>query len=388
MNVQYQLNQDRNSFVSSPISITLLVSMLVCGTEGKTLEELCLALNVDPTKTREMIGYLTNLYKELNNGGVVKITNVILSGPQLTTEYTKQINVYGKCKQINTSDISTLVKQINDYVKTNTKGMIDKIINERELQNVTMVLSNAIYFYSEWKENFKASDTKKREFRGLREVRREELMWISHIFSYLETTKYKLLEMPYNKNNYFFGVILPMNNKSKNDKNKNIGKSNEFFNESESEDNSDDNSDNSDPDNENVRIENVIRPFLLSNEEFKSNLTKFLRVKVEVTIPKFTLESEIDVSPTLKKMGIKKLFTNPESNMFVEKNSTFVPIIKQKVKIIVNEVGTEASASTIGIFKTRCRIEYPPKTYYFTADRPFSYYIRYNDTILFEGIYE
>lgn len=383
MNIQYQLNQNRNSYVSSPISITLLMSMLACGLEGETSEELCVALNVDPNKKREMIGYLTNLYNELNNGGVVKMTNIVLSKPQLTTEYTNQINAYGKCEQIDTSDVSALVKKINDHVNTNTNRMIKKIVNEKELKDVVMVLINTIYFYSEWKEKFKMSNTKRRDFRGLKEVRKEELMWMSHNFSYLETAKYKLLEMPYRKSNYFFGVVLPMS------KDTNVQKSSNSIAQNKYDSDDSDDSDYSDDEYSNSEVvENVVQPFLLSNEEFKSNLTKFSNVKVDVTLPKFTLESEMDLIPTLKKMGINKLFTNAESNMFVEKIPTFVSMIKQKAKIIVNETGTEASAVTFGVLKGKCTMKKPQKTYYFTADRPFSYYIRYNDTILFEGIYE
>ena len=101
---------------------------------------------------------------------------------------------------------------------------------------------------------------------------------------------------------------------------------------------------------------------------------------------------EINMIPILKKLGVKKIFngTTDISNMSSSKESINISIIKQKVKIIVEENGTEASAATIiaGV-KTGARRKPISKTYNFVADHPFTYYIVHvpSQIILFSGMY-
>ncbi|KAK0075195.1 hypothetical protein PV325_007248 [Microctonus aethiopoides] len=71
-------------------------------------------------------------------------------------------------------------------------------------------------------------------------------------------------------------------------------------------------------------------------------------------MPKFKIESELDLIPTLNDMGIYDMFgdTADFSNLTPENNLKVTKII-QKAFINVDEKGSEASAATASVFVSR-----------------------------------
>lgn len=102
-----------------------------------------------------------------------------------------------------------------------------------------------------------------------------------------------------------------------------------------------------------------------------------------VIIPKFKIETEIDLVGVLQRMGVKDLFLEGVADLsgISGDKDLFVPIMKHKAVIEVDEKGAEAAGATVaGIFSR----SYPPR---FLLDRPFFYVIKdSNNTILFAGI--
>ncbi|KAH0619383.1 hypothetical protein JD844_015296 [Phrynosoma platyrhinos] len=81
--------------------------------------------------------------------------------------------------------------------------------------------------------------------------------------------------------------------------------------------------------------------------EWKSNMTRVTRLLV---LPKFSLESEADLRVPLEALGMTDMFDARKANFssLSDRESLFVTQALQKVKIEVNESGTEASAATGG----------------------------------------
>ena len=110
--------------------------------------------------------------------------------------------------------------------------------------------------------------------------------------------------------------------------------------------------------------------------------------KVEVTLPRFKLESELDLNEPLNKLGMTDMFDEFKADFSGmtggTKNRLFVSIVKQKAFVEVNEEGTEAAAATAAVMMGRSR---QPEPEQFTCDRPFMFLIRDNLTgmILFSG---
>ena len=105
--------------------------------------------------------------------------------------------------------------------------------------------------------------------------------------------------------------------------------------------------------------------------------------KVDVTIPKFKLETTIPLNDPLKKLGMTDMF---EAANFhgISDTPLYVSTVIQKAFIEVDEVGTTAAAATaLGRKKMSRRPQLPE----FKADHPFLFHLRDLQTgmLLFQG---
>lgn len=108
---------------------------------------------------------------------------------------------------------------------------------------------------------------------------------------------------------------------------------------------------------------------------------------VEVTLPRFHVESDFDLQPALKKLGIVRLLDRSNGAALpgiVSKRKLYVSGVMHSVRIDVDEEGTEASAYT-GDTITGTMVLTPPKPLLFHVDHPFLYLVRSGDQIVFLG---
>jgi serine protease inhibitor len=99
--------------------------------------------------------------------------------------------------------------------------------------------------------------------------------------------------------------------------------------------------------------------------------------EVEVSIPRFTQEKELNLIPILNRLGVKDLFNMDARLDNLSPDPAFVSLMKHKSVVIVDEKGTEAAAVTIALVMEKCLPREPEK---FCLDRPFKYYIRHLPT--------
>jgi serpin B len=118
------------------------------------------------------------------------------------------------------------------------------------------------------------------------------------------------------------------------------------------------------------------------NEQMDSTL-------VDVSLPRFETDTDIDLKPIMTKLGMPDAF-NPFKADFRNFCNTevYIELMKQVAKIKVDEEGTEAAAVTvIGFVDTSIGPE--PQYVTFHANHPFLYVISEQQTgaVLFIGQY-
>jgi serine protease inhibitor len=120
----------------------------------------------------------------------------------------------------------------------------------------------------------------------------------------------------------------------------------------------------------------------LTGKNLTAWLGKLQRMSVEVTLPRFKMDTDYSLGDILKKMGMKLAFTrvadftgmsasrNPDDRLYISK-------VLHKAFVEVNEEGAEAAAATavIMVKKDSAPASFPFNPV-FRADRPFLFLIR------------
>ncbi len=206
---------------------------------------------------------------------------------------------------------------------------------------------NAIYFLGAWLKEFDPELTTEDIFYLRdREMVSTDFMRRSDTLPYFENDEKQLLEIPYNGGDFSMLFVLPAQGKT---------------------------------------LEEVERG--LDAEAFADMVEKMNEREVEVFIPSFKAETQIDLEDILANMGMETAFNRfaDFSGMTGELDLMLDKVIHQAV-IEVSEEGTEAAAATavVVIRKTSIDPDQPPV---FRANRPFLFFVKDNTTqnILFSG---
>lgn len=104
--------------------------------------------------------------------------------------------------------------------------------------------------------------------------------------------------------------------------------------------------------------------------------------EVDLTLPRFRLDSDLELRTALERMGIKDLFNPAKAKLTkISQYPTYVSRVFHKAVIEVNEEGTVAAAATGG------SIAFKQKPTQFAVNRPFAFLIveRERSIVLFAG---
>lgn len=233
--------------------------------------------------------------------------------------------------------------KINEEVNKTTHGMIPKIVDEGDVPIETaIVLVNAIYFKSDWEKKFDV-DRGSGNFTLIdgSQVHANMIYSRERTVPYFENDLFQVASIPYKDNLYEFIIILP----------KDVANG---YNQLKS----------------------------LTFEDQENLLNQMRKMKINIRMPKFTIETKSQLTPIFSALGMSRAFTG--NAQCTDPNvSYFVSSIIQDAKIELDENGTVAAAATAMMM--RC-MAYIPETS-INADHPFIYILRNASTkaILFEG---
>lgn len=331
----------------SPLSIELALAMTANGAKGKTLDEMQELLGGDIT-IDELNEYLYSYVNSLPSGEKYKvdIANSIWIRDEegrLTIEdnfLKKNADYYGAAAYKAPFDSST-VRDINNWVNDNTDGMIDKVIEEIPYDAI-MYLINALVFDAEWQKIYERNEIYDGVFTTEAGEERDVQMMFSSESKYFKTDSAKGFFKNYKDAKYSFVGILP---------------------------------------DEDMTLDEYIAS--LDGEELLAVLDGAENGMVNVDLPKFEYEYELEMNNVLKSLGMPTAFDSQNADFTGIGRSIydniFICRVLHKTHIKVDERGTKAGAVTV-IEMFDCGAAMPPLT--ITLDRPFVYMIIDNETNL------
>lgn len=335
----------------SPHSLLSALGMCAAGAKNETLNELVKLLGV-PEDEEERKAYFRQLVEECTvNGKEYELTtaNALWSrtGLMLVQEFLDvvQRDYGGSLNEVDFDHPSFVVKKINDWCKEQTKDKIKEIIDEKFIDEDTLlILTNAIYFLGKWQSQFDKSKTKDEVFHNADGKQPKiPMMKQNGKFQYGETELFQVLEMPYQGDDLSMMVLLPN---------------------TESTEHID---------------QNLANSYQLAIDSLQR--TK----EVHVSFPKFTLETKYELGPTLVELGAKCAFSDYANFSGITKEERLkISEVVHKAFVKCDEEGTEAAAVT-AVSMARCLSVSRPIV--FIANHPFVFFIRNvkTNTILFVG---
>ncbi|TVQ46654.1 MAG: serpin family protein [Gloeocapsa sp. DLM2.Bin57] len=347
----WKYNQQENIFIS-PSSMSFALSMLYNGATGETAREMREVLHTKDLDL-EMINRQNQTIRDILTDIDPQVQLAIANSLWLKKDFSFQAEFLSNNQTFYNAQISELdfsspeaVVTINNWVNENTAGKITKIIDEIDEAIDRLCLINAVYFKGDWTYQFNPQKTTERAFylTNGQEVS-VEMMSQKSRFYYLETEDFQAVSLPYgateNLNMYIF---LPSEES-------NLG---EFIG-------------------------------LLNLENWQQWLSQMRPIKVNLYLPKFTIEYNRDMENILIELGMQRAFLEIQAEFdAMTKEEVYVNKVKHKTFIEVNEEGTKAAAVTAIIVSTGFT-ESPTMT--MKVNRPFFYVIgeRQTGTIIFMG---
>ncbi|MFW6143607.1 MAG: serpin family protein [Patescibacteria group bacterium] len=350
---EYRAEQGNLFF--SPYSISSALAMTYEGAAGETADEMrtVLRLTEDTEQVREGFSQINNRLNKEDKSYDLTTANSLWGQEDypFAEDYLATVEEYygGKLTNLDfKNNTEEARKTINLWVESKTEDRIKNLISKGVLNSLTrLVLTNAIYFKSDWENQFDSKKTEEAEFTlNSGETVSVEMMHKTAKFNFAEDEVVKVLEMPYEDGELSMLVVLPKENDL-----------------------------------------SAVEKFL-TRDKFDDWLDNLKQEEVVVTFPKFKYETKYQMANTLESMGMVRAFDAEKadfSGLTGGENDLFIDKVIHQTFIEVDEAGTEAAAATAVTMMTTSLPEEEPKI--FEADHPFVFLIKDNqtDTILFLG---
>jgi serpin B len=342
----------------SPFSISTAMAMVYAGARNETALQMSQTMNCQPNDKFHS-DYKHLLFK-LHEGTEGKIKLNIANGLWAQKDFKFQesyfdvvkSNYASELKNVdfrNNADREATRNEINTWVEKNTNDKIRNILSQRDLNALTrLVLVNAIYFYGDWANPFEKESTKPKPF-SLVDGTETMVPFMNQQgrYNYYEDSKIQVIEIPYKESKASMVIFLP-------------------------------------------KIKDGISEFAksLDDKYYQEIIGSLLSTDVRVSLPKFKMDLQLELSNTLSQMGMPIAFSQDGADFsgMTGSRDLYISKVIHQAFINVDEKGTEAAAATVVTMSLMMAPQHvEPK--YFNADHPFVFLIKDNTTgsILFMG---
>ncbi|XP_049308953.1 serine protease inhibitor 42Dd [Bactrocera dorsalis] len=343
----------KQNIVFSPFSIQTCVALAFAGASGETADQIAEGLKFASNFHPEVATTFAFVFDKYKDSELLKIANKVYvqQGHELKPDYQTELkeSYNAETENVNFEDSENVAATINSWVEDKTAGKIKDLVQASAFSALTrLVLLNALHFKGLWAHKFEEEQTVEDDFW----ISEEESVKVQYMnqkakfgYGFFEELDCQALELPYKDSDLSMLVLLPNEREGL----KTLAE----------------------------KLKSVNLVDLAGNLEANED--------VVVQLPKFKVEYEVELTETLKKLGITKIFSEEAEfgNMLESPEPLQVSNVFHKAVIEVNEEGTEAAAATAMIMMTRCLL-IPLQ---FVADRPFFYAIWNKRNILFAGAF-
>jgi serine protease inhibitor len=353
---ELQKEDEKKNIFISPLSISTALVMIYNGAESLTRDAIAETLQIKEMSLtdinegyRNLIDSLENVESQvsLNIGNSIWISKSFEPSVKVGFKDTLKKHFRSEILPRQFSDPKT-VDEINAWVKRETTGKIDKIIDNID-QGTLMFLISAIYFKGDWVKKFNESKTRQRSF-YLQNGKKLSVAMMSNIeeFLYYSDDSVQVARLPYGRDKLAMYVLLP---------------------------------------NEGVTLDSFIQT--LDQEKLDSVLARMNMIEIELQLPKLKLEyGKKQLNNALIRLGMGIAFDRESADLkgiaSVDSENLSISFVDHKAVVEVSEKGTEAAAVTnIGIRSAQMLIT----TRRFVVNRPYLFVIRddRSGSILFMG---
>jgi serpin B len=342
----------------SPYSLSAALAMLYVGARGKTADEMACVMHFDADAAKVSDGYAA-LARDLAGDGSphgyeLAIANALWGQkgygflPDFLARLRKSFGA-GLVETDFANDAEGSRAAINAWVEKETKAKVKDLVPPGVLTRDTrLVLANAVYFKGLWATPFPKAATQNADFHlaGGRKIS-AATMRLTQMFPYMDNGDTQAVEMPYKDSSLAMVLFLPKKADGL------------------------------------AALEKT-----LSADKVAVRLARFQPAEVLVTLPRFTMTGQVQLSKVLADLGMPTVFEQGGadfSGMSGGQEPLHLSEVVHKALVEVNEEGTEAAAATAVVTKPAAEDFYQPKI--FRADHPFLFLIRdtKSGAILFIG---
>lgn len=345
------LGHSQKNLFFSPLCVASNFAMLYPGSVGETKNEIQRFFHF-----RQSVDENSHLFNKLNNeilaksngSSEVNVANAlwIQKDFKIKKPYVEQTKTYFNSELYLQDFVNSPEKSceaMNRWVSAKTKNKINNLISDNELNKLTrFVLTNAIYFEGKWRSEFDKNHTKDTIFYNSDNTQSTiEMMHKTDSFNYFEDSLFQAIEIPY-EDDYSMIVFLPKSDSAR---------------------------------------------FEYTFQNYQKAMSSMNYLEVILSLPKFSLNNEIQFSDVLKSNGIRKAFSD-QADFSVIADKLSIGNCYQSSYVTVNEEKTVATATGVVCIASMAGfIENPDPPKIFNANHPFTFAIvsKMTKAILFLG---
>ncbi len=314
-----QITDDKENTFFSPASILLALGMTTQGANNQTLRQMLDVFHMGQFDAQSFAESMKLFQQRL----LTPKTHTLNLGNSIWMRKGYDANVKEDFLSVNRKYYGAFIaaldfndpaasKTINQWVKDNTKGLIDKIVEDQISPLTVMFLINTVYFKADWQDMFDKNLTREDTFYA-KNPKQVKFMNQDAYFPYVETDDYQAVMIPYKDFQSSMIVFLSKEGKD-------------------------------------VHLTAELYDQLFNDLSFQI-ISAYRGKLVRLSLPKMELATEIKLVDVLKSLGMTDAF-NPAVADFSNLSTTalsdqlHIANVLHKAVLKVDEKGTEAAAVT------------------------------------------